>query len=273
MTGDKECFLSFEEKEGGSVTFGNNDKAKIKGMGIIGKNNSAKIKDVQYVEGLKHNLLSISQLCDNGYEVIFKPSICEIKQTSSGKIIFTGSRHKNLYILFLDEIPTESCFMSMDKDKWIWHRRVGHISMKTISKLSKLDLVRGLPKLSYDKDNICEACIKGKHVKSSFHSINFISTNKPLELLHIDLFGPIQTASLSGKRYGFVIVDDFSRFTWVLFLKNKDDSFEAFKTFCKKVQNEKNSSIISVRSDHGGEFENSSFKSFFEENGISHKMV
>ena len=214
-------------------------------MGIIGNNNSAKINDVQYVEGLKHNLLSISQLCDSGFEVIFKPSICEIKQSSSGKIIFTGSRHKNLYILFLDELPTESCFMSIDKDKWIWHRGV--------------DLVRGLPKLSYDKDNICEVCIKGKHVKSSFHPINIISTNKPLELLHIDLFGQIQTASLSGKRYGFVIVDDFSRFTWVLFLKNKNDSFEAFKTFCKKVQNEKNSSIISVRSDHGGEFENSSF--------------
>jgi len=102
--------------------------------------------------------------------------------------------------------------------------------MKTISKLSKHDIVRGLPKLSYDKDNICEACIKGKHIKSSFHPINIISTNKPLELLHIDLFGPIQTASLSGKRYG------------------------------------------SVRSDHGGEFENSSFKSFFEENGISHNF-
>jgi len=107
--------------------------------------------------------------------------------------------------------------------------------MKTISKLSKLDLVRGLPKLSYDKENRCEACIKEKHVKMSFHSINIISTNKPLELLHIDLFGPIQTASLSGKRYGFVIVDDFSIFTWVLFFKNKDDSFEAFETFCKKV--------------------------------------
>jgi len=79
--------------------------------------------------------------------------------------------------------------------------------MKTISKLSKLDLVRGLPKLSYDKDNIWEACIKGKHVKSSFHPINIISTNKPLELLHIDLFCPIQTVCLSRKRYGFVIVD------------------------------------------------------------------
>jgi len=96
MTGDKDCFLSFEEREGGSVTFGNNDKAKIKGMGIIGNNKFAKIKDVQYVEGLKHNLPSTSQLCDSGFEVIFKPSICEIKQSSSEKII-TGSRHKNLY--------------------------------------------------------------------------------------------------------------------------------------------------------------------------------
>jgi len=92
--------------------------------------------------------------------------------------------------------------MPIDKDKWIWHRRVGHISMKTISKLSKLDLVKGLPKLSFDKDNICEASKKkGKHVKSSFHPINIISIKKPLELLHNDLFGLVQTVSLSGKRY------------------------------------------------------------------------
>ena len=83
---------------------------------------------------------------------------------------------------------------------------------------------------------------------------------KPLELLHIDLFGPIRTASLAGKQYGFVIVDDFSRYTCVLFLKHKD---EAFEKFCNLVQNEKESNIISVISDHGGEFENLSFKTFF----------
>ncbi|XP_045791896.1 uncharacterized protein LOC123886637 [Trifolium pratense] len=138
--------------------------------------------------------------------------------------------------------------------------------MKTISKLSQLDLVRGLPKIKFDKDKIWEACVKGKQVKSSFYSKDFISTKKPLELLHIDLFGPVNTTSLGGKQYGFVIVDDFSRYTWVLFLKNKDESCDAFQNFCKLVQNEQSSNIISVRSDHGGEFENSSFKSFFDEN-------
>jgi hypothetical protein len=272
MTGDKQCFISFVKREGGLVTFGNNDKGQIKGKGIIGKKDSAKIEDVQYVEGLKHNLLSISQLCDSGFEVVFKPNICIVKHTSSGKIFFTASRKKNLYALYLDDIPAETCFMTLEKDKWIWHKRAGHISMKTISKISKLDLVRGLPKIDFEKDRICEACTRGKQVKSSFKTNDFISTKRPLELLHIDLFGPVRTASLSGKQYGFVIVDDFSRYTWVLFLKHKDEAFEAFKTFCTLVQNEKESKIISLRSDHGGEFENAFFKDFFDEKGIFHNF-
>src|SRR3954468_11331563 len=272
MTGDRESFVSFKNKEGGTVTFGNNDKAKIKGIGSIGKKGTIFINNVQYVEGLKHNLLSISQLCDDGYEVSFNQNSCIVKIPSSDKILFLGKRHKNLYIFYLDDLSSESCLLSKEKDKWLWHRRCGHTSMKNISILSKLDLVRGLPKLNFEKDSICEACIKGKQVKSSFHSKNIVSTHKPLELLHIDLFGPVKTSSLSGKKYGFVIVDDFSRYTWVLFLKNKDDSFEAFKIFCKKVQNERNSNIVAVRSDHGGEFENISFKTFFDENGISHNF-
>ncbi|CAJ2661907.1 unnamed protein product [Trifolium pratense] len=272
MTGDRHSFLSFEEKEGGTVTFGNNEKASIKGKGIIGKINSAKLENVHYVEGLEHNLISISQLCDSGLEVIFKTHTCEIKQISSGKTLFNGLRKKNVYIIYLDELPVESCFVSLEKDKWIWHKRAGHVNMRTIAKLSQLDLVRGLPKISFDKDKLCESCTKGKQAKSSFKPKDFISTKKPLELLHIDLFGPVKTTSLGGKNYGFVIVDDYSRYTWVLFLKNKDESFESFKIFCKKVQNERGSNIISIRSDHGGEFENSHFESFFDENGISHNF-
>jgi len=132
--------------------------------------------------------------------------------------------------------------------------------METISKISKLDLVRGLPKINFEKDKICEACVKGKQVKNNFYSNDFISTKRPLELLHIDLFGHTSIESLGGKKHGFVIVDDFSRFTWVVFLKHKNDSFKAFQTFCKKVQNEKETNIIFVRSDHGEEFENSSLE-------------
>ncbi|KAK2396449.1 hypothetical protein QL285_058103 [Trifolium repens] len=85
MIGDRHSFLSFEKKEGGFVTFGNNEKASIKGKGIIGKISSAKIENVHYVEGLEHNLISISQLCDNDLEVIFKTNTCEVRQISSGK--------------------------------------------------------------------------------------------------------------------------------------------------------------------------------------------
>nr|XP_027188662.1 uncharacterized protein LOC113785802 [Cicer arietinum] len=113
MTGDRNCFITFSKKDGGSVTFGNDDQAQIKGNGTIGKTNSAQINDVQYVEGLKHNLLSISQLCDNGCEVTFKPKVCEIKMARTGKIMFSGKRKKNLYVIYLDELPDESCFISI----------------------------------------------------------------------------------------------------------------------------------------------------------------
>ena len=106
------------------------------------------------------------------------------------------------------------------------------------------------------KDKICDACQKGKQLRSSFKSKNIISTTKPLELLHMDLFGPSKIMSLGGKFYVFVIVDDFSRFTWVFFLSHKNETISILRSFSKKVQNEKGYCIVSIRSDHGGKFEN-----------------
>ena len=180
MTGDKSNFLSLERKNGSCVTFGNNEKGWIKGIGTVGKKNSAQIKNVQYVVGLKHNLLSVSQLTDNGYEVLFKSDSCIIKETCSGNILFAGVRTRNLYSICLEDLSEETCFVSFENDKWIWHRRVGHTSMNTISKLSRFELVNGLPKIKFEKDKICEACVQGKHVKSSFHSKNIVSTQRPL---------------------------------------------------------------------------------------------
>ena len=134
--------------------------------------------------------------------------------------------------------------------------------MKTLSKLVKNDLVIGLPKLKFDKDKICDACQFGKQVRNSFKSKNLVSTSRPLELLHIDLFGPMDVISMGGKSYGFVIVDDYSRFTWVYFLAHKDEALHIFIKHCKKIQNEKGLIIVSVRNDHGGEFENHGFESF-----------
>jgi len=91
--------------------------------------------------------------------------------------------------------------------KWVWHRRLGHANWRLISKLSKLQLVKGLPNINYHLDALCCACQKGKIVKSSFKTKDIVSTSRPIKLLHIDLFGPVNTVSLYGSKYGLVIVD------------------------------------------------------------------
>ena len=109
-----------------------------------------------------------------------------------------------------------------------------------------------------------------KQVKNSFQSKNVVSTSKPLELLLIDLFGPSRTMSLGGNYYGLVLVDDYSRFTWTLFMKTKNEVFYAFRKLAKVIQHEKGLDIVSIRSDHGTEFQNESFEKFCEKNGIHH---
>ena len=128
--------------------------------------------------------------------------------------------------------------------------------MNLLSKLSKLDLVKGLPITKFVKDKICDACQLGKQTKSSFKKNKIISTSRPLELLHMDLFGPIRTTSLGGKLYVFVIIDDYSRYTWVLFLAHKNEAHKAFIKLCRRVQNKKGYVINNVKSDKGREFDN-----------------
>ena len=119
--------------------------------------------------------------------------------------------------------------------------------MSTIFALSKKNLVNGLPTLSFEKDKNCDLCQFGKQVKSCFKSMKFISTSRPPQLFHMDLFGLSRTPSLGDKHYVFVIVDDFSIFTWVLFLTYKDNVLKAFTTFCKEMQNEKGYTITFIK--------------------------
>ena len=151
----------------------------------------------------------------------------------------------------------------------MWHRRLRHANWRLISKLSKLQLVKGLPNIDYHSDALCGACQKGKIVKSSFKTKDIVSTSRPLELLHIDLFGPVNIASLYGNKYGLVIVDDYSR---VKFLRSKDNAYDVFSNFCTQIQSEKEMKILKVRSDHGGEFENAPFETFCEKHGIIHEF-
>jgi len=144
--------------------------------------------------------------------------------------------------------------------------------MNLINKLSKHDLVRGLPKLKYERDHICDACMKGKQISISFKPSNEVSTYRPLTLLHLDLFRLMRTLSIGGKHYTLIIVDDYSRFTWVIFLGSKNKTYKQFKIFSKRIQKDKGICISRIRSDHREKFENEHFKHLCEDNGIEHNF-
>ena len=272
MIRDHNLLCTLNSKDEAIVTFEDNAKGKIIGIGNVGNPDNLSIKNVLLVDGLKHNLISINQLCDKGYKVTFDKKECTIIDSKTNVITFTRIRKNNVYKIKISYEPNNviSCLAASNDENWLWHRRLGHTSMSQLSKLSKGDLVIGLPKLDFKNDKLCDACQFRKQFKTSFKSKDKISTSKPLELIHLDLFGPSRT--LGGKRYTFVIVDAFSHFTWVLFLANKFDAFNEFQKFCKKVQNEKNLKIFKIRSDHGGEFENEDFESFCENNGFEYNF-
>jgi len=274
MTGDISLFFDFVSKKKGFVTYGDNNRGAILGKGSVGNPSSNSISDVLLVEGLKHNLISISQLCDKGYKIIFTKECCIIENNDNKDDLFKGWRVNNVYVLDLNEISKDGakCLVTMSEDSWLWHRRLAHVNFDLLNKIVSKDLVIGLPKIKFSKDHLCDACQMGKQTKISFKSKNFVSTTKPLELLHMDLFGPSRTKSLGGNYYGFVIVDDFSRFSWTFFLVSKSDTFSAFEKFAKVSQNKLNTKIISIRSDHGGEFENHLFEKFCDDNGIDHNF-
>ena len=137
-----------------------------------------------------------------------------------------------------------------------------------MEKVSKLEAIVGLLKFGKLEKTICGACQMRKQTKSNHQKVNVISTSCCSGLLHVDLMGPTRTESLGGKQYSMVIFDDFSRYTWVEFLREKSEVCEKMENLCKRLQNEKGVPIAKIRSDHGKEFENARFKSFCEKNGI-----
>ncbi|GJW05674.1 retrovirus-related pol polyprotein from transposon TNT 1-94 [Tanacetum coccineum] len=144
--------------------------------------------------------------------------------------------------------------------------------MRLIQSLASKDLVRNLPKLKFDQ-HFCDACKIGKQAHASHKGKNMVSMTRCLELLYMDLFGPSSVRSYEGNRYTLVIVDDYSRYTWTRFLKDKTEAFDQFEIFSKKIQNQLGCTIVSIRTDHGREFDNEvQFGEFCNANGITHNF-
>jgi len=274
MTGDKSNFLSLIAFDGGRVAFKNDKSGKIVGVGKIGKLLFHSIENVYLVNGLQHNLLSVSQLCDKGNHVGFSSNQCLITNIKSSDVVLRGKQYNNVYKACVLSFPQNhlTCLSGLDNDVMLWHKRLGHANLSLLNKLVSKDLVFGLPSIKYNDDKECDACARGKQVRTFFKSKNCVSTSRPLELLHVDLCGPKRLTSRGGKRYVFVIANDYSRFTWTPFLASKDESFEKFLVLLKKIKKRAGHSLMSLRSDHGKEFENSSFIEYYNEHGVDHNF-
>nr|GEZ08129.1 hypothetical protein [Tanacetum cinerariifolium] len=157
-----------------------------------------------------------------------------------GVDLLTGSRGNNLYTLSLQDMMPSSpiCLLSKASNtkSWLWHRRLSHLSFGAINHLARQGLVRGLPKLKFEKDHLCSACAMGKSKKKS-HKLKSEDTNQEkLYLLHMDLYGPMRVESINGKKYVLVIVYDYSRFTWVKCLQSKEEAPDLIIKFLKMIK-------------------------------------
>nr|GEY18770.1 retrovirus-related Pol polyprotein from transposon TNT 1-94 [Tanacetum cinerariifolium] len=221
-----------------TIKFGNDHVAKIIGYGDY-KIGNMTILRVYFVEGLGHNLFSVGQFCDSDLEVAFRQHTCFIRNLD-GVDLLTSSRGNNLYTLSLQDIMESSpiCLLSKaSKTKfWLWHRRLSHLNFGAINHLARQGLVRGLPKLKFKKDHLCLACAMGKSTKKSYKPKSKDTNQEKLYLLRMDLCGPMRTENVNGKKYILVIVDDYSRFTWVKFLRSKDEAPDFIIKFLKMIQ-------------------------------------
>ncbi|GJW04658.1 putative ribonuclease H-like domain-containing protein [Tanacetum coccineum] len=237
MTGNKAYLAEYQGFNGGPIAFGGS-KGYITGKGKI-----------------KTGKLDFEDLPDENQVLLRIP------------------RQNNMYNFNLENIVPSiglACLISKatidESNKW--HRRLGHVNFKNLNKLVKGNLVRGLPSKIFQNDHTCVACQKGKKHKASCKAKSVSSISQPLQLLHMDLFGPTSVRSLNHKTYCLVITDDFSRFSWVFFLRTKDETSGILKDFIRQIENQLNQKVKTIRCDNGTEFKNRDFIELCGSKGI-----
>ncbi|GJV29004.1 putative ribonuclease H-like domain-containing protein [Tanacetum coccineum] len=246
MTGNKAYLAEFQDFNGGPVAFGGS-KGYITGKGKI-KTGKLDFEDVCFVKELQHfNLFSVSQ-----------------KEQDSVLLTLIFNLENIVPLGGLACLIAKATIDESNK----WHRRLGHVNFKNLNKLVKGNLVRGLPSKIFQNDHTCVACQKGKQHKASCKAKSVSSISHSLQLLHMDLFGPTSVRSLNHKTYCLVITDDFSRFSWVFFLRTKDETSGILKDFIRQIENQLNQKVKTIRCDNGTEFKNKDVIEFCGSKGI-----
>nr|GEX05385.1 hypothetical protein [Tanacetum cinerariifolium] len=251
MTGKISYLSDYEPYDGGYVSFGQGG-GKITGKGII-KTGKLEFENVYFVKDLKYNLFSVSQICDNKNSVLFTNSECivlgrDFKLKDYTNVLLRTPRQHNMYFIDLNNIVPHkdlTCLVAKASadESMLWHRRLGHLNFKTMNKLVRHNLVKGLPSRCFKNDHTWVACLKGKQHKASCKTKLVNSVSNPLHTLHMDLFGP-----------------------------TFDETSGTLRSFITEIKNLKELKVKINRCDNGGEFKNKEMNDFCSRKGIKREF-
>jgi hypothetical protein len=176
--------------------------------------------------------------------------MCNKKCVNLGQVVAKGIRiDNNVYVLKQDR---EECHLRKHDEIWLWHKRLGHLNFDHLIKIKHIEAIKGIPRISKPQDFLCKPCQVGKLTRTQFKSKSSTSTKKPLQFVHMDLCVPSRQEGMGKENYFMLIIDDYSRLTWVSFLKEKAEAFEKFKIFKALTENQICNRTKEVRSDRGG---------------------
>jgi Reverse transcriptase (RNA-dependent DNA polymerase)/gag-polypeptide of LTR copia-type/Integrase core domain/GAG-pre-integrase domain len=277
MTGNHELFRDIDTSYKMKVRMGNDSLVQAIGKGSIAvqtKMGLRFIRDVLLVPDLKQNLLSVGQLVQNGYAINFEDGGCKIfdKKNKNQMLVRVEMEKSKNFPLQLNHTPHLALRSEVTNDSELWHKRFGHLNYKALKLIKVKEMVKGLPSIELKPDT-CEGCIFGKQHRATFPTGEAWRARAPLELIHTDICGKMQTPSQGQNWYFLIFVDDYTRMTWVYFLKEKSEAYEVFKKFKAMAENQCDCKIKILRSDRGGEFISNKFIKFCEENGIRRQLT
>ncbi|KAJ0920051.1 putative RNA-directed DNA polymerase [Helianthus annuus] len=248
------------------VSHPNGTNVKVLKIGDLKLTNELILKDVFYVPGYSVNLLSVHRLSkDNNVTVMFNETNCLLQDSSSKKILMSGSQNCGLYFVGNSGNLFNACFNS-SVQSFTWHSRLGHPSDQVLAVL-KQSL-----KIHSSEHGPCDICHRAKQVRVPF-PLSEHKSRAVGDLIHLDVWGPYRVTSYDSYKYFLTIVDDFSRAVWCYFLTNKTEVFENLKVFYELVLTQFKKKVKIIRSDNGTEFVNSQMNSFFKTNGILHQTT
>lgn len=288
-TGNQEILHNYRElPQDRTITYGNKTEALVNTCGDVILDSSCSpniklvMKDVLYSKDNAFNLLSVSAAAANGVEFIFTADHCQAYK--NGELILEAVKHSNgLYKVLAAPIypkqqPISDSMLAASsnsyKDPHLWHRRLGHIGYSSLKKMAANSMVEGLPLSAEDIDNAkeaCDICLKTKGTRQPFKPSES-KTEAPLELIHMDLCGPLDE-SLGKSKYIATFLDDYSDYSAVVLLKQKSDTHQAVKNMFNLLETQTGRKIKAARSDNGGEYVSTGLSDYFKEKGINHQKT